>query len=278
MTNISFFDQPEDKPFAIGSGNAGALLIHGFMGTPAEMLPLGTRLAEASWTAHGILLPGFGNAVSHLRQTPHTEWLAATAHAWRGIRQKHHPAVLIGFSMGGALALLTAIDTPPDLLILIAPFWRVATWHGKLLPLARLIARDFFPFKAADFNDITVRDQFRRMAPELDIDDLMTQTHLRTTISIPMTALNHLRQVGLAAYRNAPSIAVPTVVVQGKQDETVLVSHTRQLVARFKAPVQYHEIEGEHGFIRPYAPEHERVEAIITQVLDELHRHKAVLT
>jgi esterase/lipase len=36
-------------------GDHAALLIHGFPGTPAEMLPLGTVLREAGWTVHGMI-------------------------------------------------------------------------------------------------------------------------------------------------------------------------------------------------------------------------------
>ena len=53
----------------------GALLIHGFMGSPKELRPLGEHLAANGVNAHGILLPGFGTQISRLATIKRAEWL-----------------------------------------------------------------------------------------------------------------------------------------------------------------------------------------------------------
>ena len=48
--------------------------------------------------------------------------------------------MLVGYSMGGALALRLAAEWPPDRLVLIAPLWRLLgpAWPlGALLPLVQ---------------------------------------------------------------------------------------------------------------------------------------------
>ena len=87
------------------AGAPGALLIHGFMGTPAEMRPLGEALAAAGYTARAILLPGFGPDVPNLGQMTKGDWLGAASAAWEEMRAVHSPAMLLGFSMGAAIAL-----------------------------------------------------------------------------------------------------------------------------------------------------------------------------
>jgi esterase/lipase len=44
-----------NRSFVWTEGDHAVLLIHGFPGTPAEMLPLGTVLREAGWTVHGMI-------------------------------------------------------------------------------------------------------------------------------------------------------------------------------------------------------------------------------
>ena len=49
------FDGSEHRSFVWTEGDHAALLIHGFPGTPAEMLPLRTVLRDAGWTVHGMI-------------------------------------------------------------------------------------------------------------------------------------------------------------------------------------------------------------------------------
>ena len=100
-----FYSAPEHQPFALGEGPVGALLLHGFPGTPAEMRPLGEKLAAAGWAAYGPLLPGFGPQIATLGKKTRHDWLAAAQEKWQQVQARHQTAVLIGLSMGGALAL-----------------------------------------------------------------------------------------------------------------------------------------------------------------------------
>src|SRR5687768_10527242 len=108
MADRSVYDSIDHRPFVFDPERAtdtAALLIHGFMGTPKEMRPLGQVLADAGMTAHGILLPGFGDAVGSLGETKRTAWVEAANAAWDGLTARYARTVLIGFSMGGAVAL-----------------------------------------------------------------------------------------------------------------------------------------------------------------------------
>ena len=56
----SFFTGEAHQSFDLHAGPVGALLIHGFMGSPKEMRPLAHALVEAGVSARGVQLPGFG--------------------------------------------------------------------------------------------------------------------------------------------------------------------------------------------------------------------------
>src|SRR5215210_986865 len=102
------YADPDQHPFCFEAGPVAALLIPGFMGTPKELRPLGRALAEVGVTARGILLPGFGPQVANLRRVRAADWLQAARTAWEDLCRGHERTLLIGFSMGGAVALHVA--------------------------------------------------------------------------------------------------------------------------------------------------------------------------
>ncbi len=75
----------------------------------------------------------------------------------------------------------------------------------------------------------------------------------------------HLFSVGYAAHRVAPEVAVPTLVVQGIDDEVVSLDKTRQLLQRLTGPLQYVEVSAGHDLVKPDQPGWSHVErAILT--------------
>jgi carboxylesterase len=249
-----FYGEPEHQPFQLGSGKVGALLIHGFPGTPAEMRPLGERLAAAGWTVYGPLLPGFGPQIPTLGQKTRYDWVAAAGEAWRIIQKQHETSVLIGFSMGGALALNLAAERQPTFLVMLAPFWRFASWQGNLLPLVKLFKKTFYPFAQADFADTAVRKQVAEVMPGADLNDPAVQAQIRQQVQLPMKTIDEVRRLGKSGGQRASEIHCPTLVLQGIQDTVVLPYLSRQLIARLAGPVTYREIPGDHSFPKMNPP------------------------
>lgn len=245
-----FFSEPEHQPFDLGNGPTGALLIHGFVGTPAEMRPLGEQLAGMGFHTRGILLPGFGPEIVNLHETDRHQWLSAAESAWDQIRDQHSRSVLVGFSMGGAIAMHLAAKNSPDALVLLAPFWRLGGWQFRLLPILKHVIPSVAPFEKANFDDPAVRDQLAAIVPGVELNDPETQRFLREYVRLPLGILDEVRQLGSEAGRLAPRILAPTLVLQGESDNTVPPATTRELANRFGGPVAYREVPGDHGFVR----------------------------
>ena len=51
------------EPFLLPGGSKGVLLIHGFTGSPSEMILLGNYLYRQGYTVLGVRLAGHGKTV-----------------------------------------------------------------------------------------------------------------------------------------------------------------------------------------------------------------------
>ena len=251
MTMEAFnpFQGEQHRPFHWQGSASAALLVHGFPGTPAEMRNVGEVLHQAGWTVQGLLLPGFGAEMRRMLEYGPDAWINATAQKIRELRKDHDEVVLVGYSMGGAVAINAARQQAPDQLVLISPFWQLGgAWSNRLWPLLRLVFRSFKPFQRADFADPKVRKGISNFMPDVDLDDPTVQAELRQ-MTIPSALLDGLRTVGKMAFDNAKDLDIPGMVVQGRNDEVVGMENTRRLVERLGNSFQYHEVDADHLLI-----------------------------
>jgi carboxylesterase len=278
---LKAFSDPVHQPFLLGGGNAAALLVHGFPGTPAEMRPLAELLHDQGWTVQGILLPGFGSRFAEILELGYTDWLEAVEQALQTLRQKYSPVLLIGYSMGGALSLGATLQHQPDALVLLSPFWRLGT------PLQRLIAqllrpflpRYFRPLEKADLNDPQLAQFLRDSFPDINMNDPGVQDWLRS-LQVPISVVDQILKAGKQGYRSARSIGIPTLVIQGTEDALVRPRHTRLLARRLAAArpqrwlhdgpssggiTRYLEIPGGHNIIDRDQPGWERLEQALVE-------------
>lgn len=118
---------PEDSPKA-------ALLVHGFLGCGENFGELPGALAEDGWRVRLMLLPGHGTRPRDILGVTAEQWAAAVAEEYEALRKEHGTVLLVGHSLGGALATLTAAraEQAPDGLVLAAPYFGVAHrwWYG----------------------------------------------------------------------------------------------------------------------------------------------------
>ncbi|MBK7919684.1 MAG: alpha/beta fold hydrolase [Chloroflexi bacterium] len=166
MTEISFFHEEIYQPFYWQGGRQAALLVHGFPGTPAEVRPLAEALFAQGWTVQAPLLPGFGTQIDKLFDQTRENWVTAVAEAHAALRANHDAVLLVGYSMGGAIALNVAAQVPPDRLVLLAPFWRIGTEvHQAIWQGVKRFIPEFQLFKRVDFTDPRMQKAFGAVFP-----------------------------------------------------------------------------------------------------------------
>jgi alpha-beta hydrolase superfamily lysophospholipase len=140
--------QWDPAPGCEPTGTEGILLIHGLSDSPYLLRDLGTALAAqgSCRLIRSILVPGHATRPGDLLHVKYTDWIAAVQYGIRsfvgGAREVH----LIGYSTGGALAVLAASDRqaprplPVRSLILISPAIRARGLPSGLVITPRVMS------------------------------------------------------------------------------------------------------------------------------------------
>ena len=92
------------EAWSAAGGRVGALVLHGFGGTPATVRPVAEALAHAGFSVAVPRLPGHGTDVGDLVPTRFADWSAAAEQAHGDLAASCSPVVVVGQSMGAALA------------------------------------------------------------------------------------------------------------------------------------------------------------------------------
>jgi carboxylesterase len=202
-------------PWRIGGGPRGALLLHGFAGTPPELRRLGERLAALGWRCEGPLLAGHGTTPEDLERTRWTDWVATARQALDRLRAECTTVAVAGQSAGGAIALHLAATTPDiaAAACLATPVW-LAGLGPRVLPVARHLHRWDRPHGEVDLYRLE------------GIDELWSYGR-RSTASI--VQLIHL----IATVRDElVCVRAPTLVLHGERDRVIHPDNAREIERR----------------------------------------------
>jgi len=100
----------EAVPAPADGQRVGVLLVHGFTGSPASMVPWGRYLAAQGLGVDVPVLPGHGTSWQDMNRTGWSDWYGEVERAFEKLRADNDQVVVGGLSMGGALALRLAAD------------------------------------------------------------------------------------------------------------------------------------------------------------------------
>ncbi|MDR1598836.1 MAG: alpha/beta fold hydrolase [Oscillospiraceae bacterium] len=203
-TSAPDFKDAKCKPFYFEGGPIAALLIHGFTGSPAHMLPLGEALRDAGYTVRGILLPGHAETVAAMSRTDYTEWLDASEKALKKLMDTHEKVVVGGLSMGGLIACRLAETYPVAGLLCYAPALKFKRGINYLAPAVKHL----FPYMSWKTND---RHRDPGFMKEYNIGYL----------GLPVAKVEDLIKLQRMTLPELSKINCPTLVVQSRFDEQV---------------------------------------------------------
>ncbi|MYM20248.1 alpha/beta fold hydrolase [Brevibacterium sp. 5221] len=138
---------PDDAVRALsiaGEGtDCGILLIHGITGSPASLRPLAADVAQRTGAAAEVpLLAGHGTRWQELSRARWEDWTADVDAAFDDLSGRCARVVVVGLSMGGALALDLAQRRPGvAALVLVNPALYIDSPLAPVLPVLGRVVR-----------------------------------------------------------------------------------------------------------------------------------------
>ena len=119
------------QPLYFEGGSIGCLLVHGFTSCPGDVRPLAEHLHSLGYTCRETLLPGHGTSPEDMAKYGWRDWLQAVELELTQLKTNCSQVWVLGFSMGGILALLAAArNDTAGLVSISAPIWPQA-WRAK---------------------------------------------------------------------------------------------------------------------------------------------------
>jgi carboxylesterase len=100
------------EPFSAAGGPHGALVLHGFTGSPQSVRGLAHAFVRAGFAVELPRLPGHGTSLEDMATTTWDDWTGAAEEAYRALAARCEQVVVAGLSMGGALTLWLASRYP----------------------------------------------------------------------------------------------------------------------------------------------------------------------
>jgi carboxylesterase len=193
----------EGNAFFWHAGKTGALLIHGYTASTAEVRPLGEYLHQRGYTISAPLLPGHNTSPDDLNRQRWHDWTDAVERAYQELKAQCERVFVCGESMGGLLALYLASEHPEIAgVVVYSTALRIAN-HDATMLRARLLHR-FIPH---------VKKQEREPS---DAD-----ARWRGYTVNPVPALVQMSKLQDQVRQRLPRIHQPIVVMQGRRDKSI---------------------------------------------------------
>lgn len=191
---------PGAEEFYFQRGKIGCLLVHGFTGSPSEMLLMGEFLADMGYTVLGVRLEGHGTSPEDMACTDHQQWYQSVVVGFEKIRRDCEQVFVVGLSMGGILALYLASEYTVDGVVALSTPIFINNNKLSLLPLYRL----FRSYEHRPRKRFPVDPKYNISYEKVPLRCLTSLLHL-----ISMT------KVRLCTIKN------PVLIVQSKVEHTV---------------------------------------------------------
>ena len=199
--------------FFPGNGKKGAvLLLQGFAGNTAELLPLGNFLNAQGYAVLAPRLPGHGTTAEDMLRTNAEDWLDAVRDAYAVLKGFTQDIVVVGASMGGSLGLILAAEKQVKGVVTLAAPIFIAQEQGisALPPKEMLTSSDFTPENKRNLVNVPpAANLIYDKIPLLSVYDLLEVIERSKNCLLKITApslIIHGKADTMASVESAPYI------------------------------------------------------------------------
>ena len=253
---------PGAGPIELATSGArdAILLIHGFGDSPDTLRFLAADLHARGFSVYAPLLPGHGRTLEAFRASARGTWLNAARDAYANVAARYERVGVVGLSMGGALAVLVAIDQPQvAALVLLAPYIetpRSLRWLAHVAPAAGVV----MPYVGRGVsNPLSIRDPEERTR---SLGYGASTPHL----------LADLEALASAARGVLGRVRAPTLYVQSREDNRLTMKAAEDTFAAIGAPVKRLEWVSGSGHVITVDYARERVSELVGSWMAEYLR------
>ena len=204
---------PGAEPFHHEGGRTGALLVHGFTGTPQSLRDWGQHLADAGLSVALPRLPGHGTTVDEANLTHWEDWYAEIERHLALLRERCDDVFVMGLSMGGTLSIRLAEEHGDEVagLVLVNPSLLTKRPDRFLLPVLRWV-KPTWPGIASDIKKPGVT--------ELAYD------------KVPVKAAYQLSRLWVTTRGDLGKVDQPLLVLRSTEDHVVEPDSARMLLEK----------------------------------------------
>ncbi|MFA5504089.1 MAG: alpha/beta fold hydrolase [Vulcanimicrobiota bacterium] len=184
-------------------------MLHGFASSPRELRPLGMALAAQGFEVLAPLLPGHGERFPGMSSCRQEDWMGALRLTFAALHRDGSPVALLGYCLGGALALAGARELNPRAVLCLST---------PIRPLDQTL----FPKKGEEYPDLFETTPFiTDCQSTLAREWRMASCH--HTVTEPFLQSYH--DTVEAARRELPEIRCPLALFQGARSSAVGAEH-----------------------------------------------------
>lgn len=212
------------KNYFFKKSKIGCLLIHGFTGSPNEVLELGKFLAENEITVSIPTLPGHATHSGDMYNYEWRDWFDCVKQHYFELKEKCDKVFVAGLSMGGSLALHLAAHQPVEAVIALATPVKFPKWQ---VTSVKAIQR----FK-----------NFRYKKNGEDVHDISSRPKLGSYRRYPYYAVNQLFKLVEHVRNDLPEVEQPILIMHAHKDHAIPFSNS-ELLAQWVGSKEKHKID-----------------------------------
>lgn len=198
-------------------GKLGFLIIHGFNGTTDEVKPLSEFLNAHGYTTYCPLLNGHGKGKKQLAKSNHKAWIDSAQQAYNYLKTMCDKIIVIGFSMGGLIALNLSVNNDIRAIItLSSPI--------KFCDLKLIFKKIIGDIKKMCFNN--------------------TKAYITWLSQIPLSSCINFIILLYNTRQIIKSINIPCFIIQGKNDDIsrwISAKHIFENIISTKKQIKYYD-------------------------------------
>ncbi len=212
---------PADLPaeYRPEGARRAVLLLHGYTGSPLDMRYLANRLAAAGFAVSLPRMPGAGTEIADLSRTNRRDWRRRVYDSWLDLRAEFDDITIVGYSMGGLLALDLAAVVRPQALILLAP--AVETVAG-IIPLTPLL----IPFNRL------IPEIPTNWKPENEENNDARAHGFRYWVHRDLRSLAQFARLQAEVRRKLPKVNAPVYLASSDDDGTAATAPSRKTLKK----------------------------------------------